>query len=56
MITVLLTVAIAGFIVWLVTQIPMPTVFRNAIIGIACFLLILWLLQFFGMSPHWRFR
>jgi hypothetical protein len=58
MITILLSVAIAGFLVWIVTQIPMPPVFRNVIIGVACLCLIIWILQVFGLtsfgSPHWR--
>jgi hypothetical protein len=58
MITILISVAIVGFLVWIVTQIPMPPVFRNVIIGVAVICLVIWLLQGFGLtsfgSPHWR--
>jgi hypothetical protein len=47
-IAILLIIAIIGVIVWLITQAPMPPVFRNVIIGVAVLLLLLWLLQQFG--------
>lgn len=44
LIRVVLTIAVVGFIVWLVTQIPMPEIFRRAIIGIAIVAVVVWLL------------
>ena len=44
-----LTIAIVGFLVWLVLQIPMPGVFHNVIIGVVCVVLVLWLLQKLGV-------
>ena len=49
MITVILSIALVGFLVWLILQIPMPAQFQKIIIAIVCVLLILWLLQFFGV-------
>jgi len=49
MIHLLLVLAIFGFIGWLITQIPMPSIFRNIIIGIMSILAILWALQVFGV-------
>lgn len=45
MIELFLTIALMGFLVWLLVQIPMPAPFSNAIIGIAVVLLVLWLLR-----------
>lgn len=49
MIGLLLTLAIAGFICWIVLQIPMPQIFRNIILGVITIILVLWVLQFFGV-------
>lgn len=49
----ILTLAIAGFCVWIVLQIPMPQIFRSIIIGVVSFALVIWLLQSFGLiSGH----
>lgn len=48
--TLLLTLAFAGFIVWIILQIPMPAVFHNLIIGVVIFVTVLWLLQAFGLA------
>ncbi len=48
--SLVLTIAIAGFIVWLILQIPMPAQFRNIIIGVVAVVLVLYVLQIFGIS------
>jgi uncharacterized membrane protein YeaQ/YmgE (transglycosylase-associated protein family) len=48
-IALLVTLAIAGFVVWIILQIPMPLVFRNIILGVVCLVLVLWVLQQFGL-------
>lgn len=50
MLSILITIAIAGFVAWLVMQIPMPEPFRKILLGIMCLVLVLWLLQAFGIS------
>jgi hypothetical protein len=51
MITLLLTVAIVGFLVYLiVTYIPMPDIFKTVIIAIAVIVLILYVLRIFGLD------
>ncbi len=46
----LLTLAVFGFVVWLiVTLIPMPGQIRSVIIGIACVLLLLWFCSEIGL-------
>lgn len=50
MIEIILMLAIVGFCVWLVLQIPMPDVFRKIIIGVVAVFLILWVLQQLGVS------
>ena len=50
MITLIVTLAFFGFIVWLVTQIPMPPVFKTGIYGVAAFCVILYLLRAFGVG------
>lgn len=51
MISLILTIAVLGFVVWLIMQIPMAPVFRNIIMAISIFLLILILLQMVGIEP-----
>lgn len=41
-------IALAGFLVYIVTTIPMPAVFRNLIVGLACFAVVIWVLQSLG--------
>ena len=51
MITLIIGLALVGFLVWLVvTYIPMPDVFKKAIIVIVVVLLILYLIQLFGFD------
>lgn len=49
LIELVLTLAIVGFVIYLVLQIPMPQIFRTIIIGIISFALVIWLLQSFGL-------
>jgi len=49
MITLLITIAVIGFIVYvIVTYIPMPALFRNVIIVIAVVLILIYLLNILG--------
>ena len=48
-IELLFTIAIAGFLVFLLMQIPMPQVFKNIMLGVVVFALILWILKSFGL-------
>lgn len=51
MIGLILTLAIIGFIVWLiVTYIPMPQVMKTAICVIVAICVIIYLLQVFGFT------
>jgi len=51
MLTLLLTLAVVGFIVYLiVTYIPMPQIFKTGIIAIAVIIVILYLIQLFGFD------
>ncbi len=52
MIQILLTIALAGFIVWLILKIPMPSPFPEIIIGVVCVLLVLWALQLIGVNTR----
>jgi hypothetical protein len=59
MLTLILTIAIVGLVVWFITTyIPMPAAFRTAIIAIAALFLLLYVLGAFGLidSRHWRLR
>lgn len=51
MLMLLLTLAIIGFIVYLiVTHIPMPEIFKTGIIVIAIILVIVYLVRLFGID------
>ena len=57
MLTLLLTVAAVGFVVWLIIQIEMPEVFRKGIIGLAAIVVILYIIRVLGFDiplPHGR--
>jgi len=49
-INLILYIAITGFIVFLIGLIPMPQIFRQLIYGISVLMLILFLLQAFGVA------
>ena len=50
LVAMIVVLAVAGFLCWLVLQIPMPAPFRNIIIGVMCLFLVLWLLQQLGVN------
>lgn len=50
MIAVLLTIALAGFLCWLILKIPMPPVVQNVIVGVFVVLVIVFVLQRFGVD------
>jgi len=51
MITLILTLALVGFIVWLIiTYIPMPDPFKKVIIVIVVIILILYVLNVLGIG------
>ena len=50
LVTIIITLALVGFLSWLViTFIPMPAIFRSLIVGLLCLFMVLWLLQSFGV-------
>jgi len=46
---IVLVLAICGFFVWLILQIPLPKPFPQIIIGVICLLLVLWILGLLGV-------
>jgi hypothetical protein len=51
MITLLLVLALVGFLVYIIiTYIPMPDLFRKAIVVIAVLLVVLYLVRLFGLD------
>lgn len=48
LLTLLLYLAILGFVVWLILQIPMPDLVRKIILAVFVLILILWLLGQLG--------
>lgn len=60
LITLILTLAIVGFLLWLiVTYIPMPAPFKQIIMVIIVIAVVLWLLNGFGVlggGPMLKFK
>jgi len=54
MLSLLLTLAIFGFVAWVILQIPMPEPVRNIILGVICLILVIWVLQFLGVETGFR--
>lgn len=54
LISLLLTIAVVGAIVWLICQAPIAAPFKNIIIGVAVFFVILIVLKAFGIMPDLR--
>lgn len=51
MITLILTLALVGFIVWAITTyIPMPELFKTGIYVVTAIVLILYLMRVFGIA------
>lgn len=46
----ILLIAIVGVFVWFITTLPMPVVFRNAIILLAVLALLIYLFRFLGVT------
>lgn len=51
-----LTLAVAGFVVFLILQIPMPQIFRTIIVSVVALVAILWVLQAFGLIHSTNFK
>jgi hypothetical protein len=50
LITFILTLALLGFLVWIVvTYIPMPDVLKRVVIVIAAIVMLLWALRYLGV-------
>lgn len=49
LVELIISIGLFGFLVFLILQIPMPVPFQRIVIGVACFGLLLWLLQSFGL-------
>ena len=49
LISIVLAIAVVGFVAWILMQIPMPQVFKNIMLGVLAFALVIWLLQSFGL-------
>ena len=51
MITLIITIALVGFLVYaLITYVPMPPLFRTAIVVVAVLLLILYVMRILGFQ------
>lgn len=50
LISLVLSIAIVGFLVWLILQIPMPAPFQKIIIAVTCVALLIYILQSFGIE------
>ena len=51
MITLILTIAVVGFLVYLITTyVPMPPIFKNVIYAVAAVILILYIIRSFGIA------
>ncbi len=48
-VSLIIAVALVGFLVWVIMQIPMPAPFQRIIVGVACVGLVLYVLQAFGV-------
>jgi hypothetical protein len=49
LLSLIVALAIAGLLCYIVLQIPMPQQFKNVIIGVMILFLVLWVLQAFGI-------
>lgn len=53
MISLIIVIAVAGVLVWLIESfIPMPPIFKTAIRIVAAVCLVLYILQAFGLLGH----
>jgi hypothetical protein len=50
LIPVIVTISVLGFLIWaILTYVPMPPVFQKLLVGVVALVLVLWLLQVFGL-------
>lgn len=56
LISLLVVLVVAGFVSWLVLQVPMPQPFKNIILGVICLFLVLWVLQQLGLLSGMHLR
>ncbi len=56
LISLVVVLAIAGFLTYAILQIPMPQVFKNIILGVIALFLVLWVLQAFGLTSGLNLR
>lgn len=58
MVSLIITIAVIGMLVWAINAfLPIPDPFKRIILGIAVFVVILYVLSFFGFiggGPHWN--
>lgn len=52
LISLIVTIAVVGLVLWAISQIPMIEPFRKAIYIIAVVCLVLYILQVFGLMPN----
>ena len=50
LISIFITIAIIGVLVWALTLLPMPTQIKNVIIGVAILLIVLWVVKSIGLE------
>jgi uncharacterized protein with PQ loop repeat len=50
LIYIILSIAVTGFLVWAILQIPMPQIFRNIILGVVALALVIWIVQYAGLT------
>lgn len=48
-IAILVTLLIIGVVIYIVMQVPLPAFIRNIMYAVICLLVVLWLLQEFGI-------
>ena len=56
---IIVTLVIVGFIVYMALRIPMPSIFRDLIVGLVAIFLLIWVLQVLGVAtgvPPLHFR
>ncbi len=57
LLSLIVVIAIVGFVVWAITTlIPMPAPFKQVIIGFACLVLCLYVLQALGVWHGFNLR
>lgn len=51
LLTLLLYLAIVGFVIWLILQIPVPDIWRKVMLAVVLVVLILWVISWLGGAP-----